>query len=369
MAITAVLFGGASPEHDISILTGLQVLHVVAKQDPDAVGLYWTKTGEFVQVRAGLEARDFAEGIPAGARPVDFSVREGGAGFSVPGKLGRRTDLPIDIVVNCCHGGAGEDGRLQGLLDLAGLPYTGPSANAAALGMDKLAFGALVQSLGLPTLPRMLVTPGSSPSFAGPYIVKPRFGGSSIGIAVVESYDDALALVRTNVHMRAGGLIEPFRDDLHDLLVNVRTYPALQTSMVEKPARGTSEAGGIFSYEQKYLSGDGLASAAHERPATISDEQRGAAIAAVESIAVAMPLRGSARVDFLANDDELYVNEVNTVPGAMGLYLWRASGLSTEDLVRDLLREAMAVPAHHPVTAGADTRALMDADAIKRKLG
>jgi D-alanine-D-alanine ligase len=369
MGITAVLFGGPSSEHDISILTGLQVLHIVAAQDPDAVGLYWTKTGEFLQVRAGLEARDFAEGIPAGARPLDFALREGGAGFSAPGKLGRRTDLAIDVVVNCCHGGAGEDGRLQGMLDLAGIAYTGPSANAAALGMDKLSFAALTQSLGLPSLPRMLVSPASSPDFAGPYIVKPRFGGSSIGIAVVESYDDALALVRTNVHMRAGGLLEPFRSDLHDLHVNVRTYPALQTSMVEKPARGSSEAGGIFSYEQKYLSGDGLASSAHERPAKISEGQRAAAISAVESLAVAMPLRGSARVDFLANDSELYVNEVNTIPGAMGLYLWRASGLATEDLIRDLLREATAVPAHHPVTAGADTRALLDADAIKRKLG
>ena len=100
MGITAVLFGGASPEHDISILTGLQVLHIVAKQDPDAVGLYWTKTGEFLQVRSGLEARDFAEGIPAGARPVDFSVREGGAGVSAPNGvlLVDKTD-PLDLEV------------------------------------------------------------------------------------------------------------------------------------------------------------------------------------------------------------------------------------------------------------------------------
>ena len=89
-----------------------------------------------------------------------------------------------------CHGGPGEDGTLQAALDLAGVRYTGPSAAGAALGMDKLAFGGAMAAAGVPSLPRAAFTAdGADPDFAGPYIVKPRFGGSSIGIEITDDLD------------------------------------------------------------------------------------------------------------------------------------------------------------------------------------
>src|SRR6185503_15734692 len=153
-----VIFGGPSPEHDISVLTGLQAVRALG----DAVALYWSKTGDLFEVPADLEGADFAEGAPKKATPVRLVA---GAGL-----LGRRDKaLDVSVLVNCCHGGPGEDGSLQGALDLAGVRYTGPSVAAAALGMDKLAFGNVVVAAGMPSLARAALTADTTVDFGGPY--------------------------------------------------------------------------------------------------------------------------------------------------------------------------------------------------------
>jgi D-alanine-D-alanine ligase len=169
---SAVVFGGPSDEHDISILTGLQV----ARALDDIEAIYWSKSAEWHSVDPSLEAGDFVDGVPRKSREISFVVSPG-QGFLV-----KKKPLDIDAVLIACHGGPGEDGTLQGMLDLAGLSYTGTGQAASALGMDKLAFGSAMSAAGLPTLPRTLVTTGDEPApdFSGPFIVKPRFGGSSI---------------------------------------------------------------------------------------------------------------------------------------------------------------------------------------------
>ncbi len=205
MAAVAVLFGGPSPEHDVSILTGLQAARALTTAGAGTGGveaIYWTKGERFVAVDASLEASAFLEGPPKGARDLRLVAQPGGGFFAAKGGVlagAKERRLDLHAVVNCCHGGPGEDGTLQSALDMAGLAYTGPSAAGAALGMDKLAFGGVVQAAGLPTLPRTLVVPGSeAPSWGSsgaPFILKPRFGGSSIGIEVVGDWADVLRYV------------------------------------------------------------------------------------------------------------------------------------------------------------------------------
>src|SRR5262245_28029440 len=142
----AVLFGGPSPEHDISILTGLQVARVLADAGEQVTGLYWSKSGDWHAVVPSLEARDFLEGQPRSATPVKLVLGAGG-GFHEDKRKLRLLD--IEVAVNCCHGGPGEDGTLQAALDLAGVAYTGPSAAAAALVMDKAAAHALAEGCGV----------------------------------------------------------------------------------------------------------------------------------------------------------------------------------------------------------------------------
>ncbi|MGH9029476.1 MAG: D-alanine--D-alanine ligase family protein, partial [Acidimicrobiales bacterium] len=318
---TGVVFGGPSPEHDVSILTGLQAAHELSRAGAEVFGLYWSKRGVFHRVDASLEAQDFLEGVPRGAEELRLVASSGG-GFETSSRLGRARRLPVDVILNCCHGGPGEDGSLQAALDLAGLPYTGPSAAGAAVGMDKLAFAGVVAAAGLPLLPRALLDVDTRDlPFGGPYILKPRFGGSSLGVEVVEDLATAVARLAVNVHLRNGAVIEPYRGDLFDLNVAVRSWPQLAVSAVERPLR-SGPSNEILQYSDKYVGSEGMASAPRELPAALPDALGKSIRDAALEVSLLCEVRGVARVDFLSDGDSMYVNEVNTVPGSLARYLW-----------------------------------------------
>lgn len=358
MAKPAVIFGGPSDEHDISILTGLQVTRAVG----DAYAIYWSKLGDWFDVDQDLEAADFADGVPRRARELTFIASPG------QGLLARKKRLDIDSIVVACHGGPGEDGTLQGLLDLAGLRYTGPGQAASALGMDKLAFGAAMAAAGLPTLPRTLVATGQEgpPSFGGPYIAKPRFGGSSIGIEIADDWATVLALKRSSPFFDQGAVVEPFLTGSRDLQVAVRTYPKWEISAVEAPARAN---GGIYTYDQKYLAWGGEVSGGRELPATLTPELADRISGLSLRVTEVAGLRGIARIDYLERDGEISVNEVNTIPGSMGAYLWIDPPISREQLFRDMIEEARTGPVRVFSVAGSDGTALRSAGTIASKLG
>jgi len=358
MPQTAVVFGGPSDEHDISILTGLQVLHAL----DDVVGIYWAKTGGWYEVDSGLEASDFVDGVPPRSRELSYSA--------APGEGFRHKRKPIDVrtVFIACHGGPGEDGTLQGLFDLAGLRYTGPGQAASALGMDKLAFGAAMASAGLRTLPRALVAVGDEPGpdFDGPFIIKPRFGGSSIGIEVADDWATVLALKQTSSFFDQGAVVEPFIESSRDLQVAVRTYPSLEVSAIEEPAR---DVDGIYSYDQKYLAWGGEVTSGRELPAPLSPALKSEVEDAARRVTKAASLRGICRIDFLERDGDLYLNEVNTIPGSMSTYLWIEPLIVRAVLFADMVAEAESTPTRVFSVAGSDGTALRSAGTIASKLG
>lgn len=367
MTRPAVIFGGPSPEHDVSILTGLQAARALLDSGVEVGAIYWSKTGEWHEVPPTLEAEAFANGVPQRAAPLQFVLGPDG-GFEGEARLGRRRRIEWSALVNCCHGGPGEDGSLQGALDLAGVRYTGPSQSGAALGMDKLAFGGTVRAAGLPALPRELLTTGTAPpAFPAPYIVKPRFGGSSIGIHVVGDHETARALVRTQPLLRGGAVIEPYRPDATDLNVSVRSYPELRVSAVERPLRAAS-GGAIYTYAEKYLGGAGLSSARRELPATIPEALATRIREAAVVVARMTEARSVARIDFLWAGDELWVNEINTIPGALAKYFWEHEGMPFARLLEEMLAEATAAPARRFDTDGSDGAALRAAHSIADKL-
>ena len=335
MGSLAIVFGGPSPEHDISILTGLLCERVLREAGQDVLPLYWTRTGSWVQCPVGSEAKDFLEGAPKGSTPVEAVL---GSGFQTPKKgLGGGKALAIDAALNCCHGGAGENGGLNSVFDQLGIPLTGGPAGVAALGMDKLAFGSVLQAAGIPSLPRVALGSGEVP-FDGPYIVKPRFGGSSIGIEVVEDLPTAPALLRASVHLRQGAVVEPFRKGAVDLNMAYSTAGGLQTSLLEKPL-APAGGEGIYSYGQKYLQTDGLVAAPRELPADVPEAVTKEAERLTAAVVEVCGLRGVGRLDFLLLDDVLHVNEVNTIPGSMSLYLWPSS-VSAASLLLGAVQEA-----------------------------
>jgi len=367
----AVLFGGPSPEHDVSILTGLQAARALVQSGRVASvqALYWSKSGSWFEVAVEVEAAAFLEGPPAGSQPVRLEIGPEGGFTARRGRLAARFEpLELDAALICCHGGPGEDGALQGALDLAGVAYTGPSAASAALGMDKLASFAVAAAAGLPALSRRLLHEGSKePDFAGPYIVKPRFGGSSIGIEVVADFPTALARLGANVHLRRGAVLEPYRPELFDLQVAARTWPELQLSAIERPLREGSD-NEILGYADKYVGGEGMSAAPRELPAALPAGLEVELRSVAREAAVLLGVRGVGRIDFLSDGESVYLNEVNTIPGSLSRHLFVDPPLAFEELLADLLAEARERPAAHFSSAGADGIVLRDAGSISRKL-
>ena len=367
----AVLFGGPSPEHDVSILTGLQAARALAGTEAVASvhALYWTKEGRWLEVASSLEAGAFIGGAPNRGRKVELVTGPDGGFRAAAGWRGGRAEaLSIDAAIVCCHGGPGEDGSLQGILDCAYVAYSGPSAASAALGMDKLATAGVLAAAGLPTLPRLALQPEmAEPGFSGPYIVKPRYGGSSIGIDVVKDWPTALARLGTNVHLRQGAVVEPYRDELYDLQVAVRTWPETVLSAIERPlGRGSSTE--ILDYADKYVGGEGMLSAPRELPARIDPGLEGELRESAFAAAQVLGARGVSRIDFLSDGHVLYLNEINTVPGSLARYLFIDPPLPFGELLFGLAAEAMERPATVFSSAGADGSVLREAGKIAAKL-
>ncbi len=362
MRRVGVIFGGPSPEHDVSILTGLQCERLLSAAGPEILPMYWTRGGEWYLCPNGREARDFLDGPPAGATKLSLKLQPE-PGFGSKRGLAGLKPVQLDLALNCCHGGAGEGGGLHGVFEQLGIPLTGGPGYAAALGMDKLAFGAVLRDAGIPVLDRVLVG-GRQPEFAGPYIIKPRYGGSSIGIEVVEDWSTALHLVKSSVHLRQGGVAEAYLPGAIDLNMSYRTAPEFELSLLEKPLRAPE---GIYTYRDKYMQSQGLVAAPRELPAQVPEAVAQEAQRLANEVHLSTGIRGLVRLDFLLHDDRLVVNEINTVPGAMALYLWPHA--QPARLLLDLLDETrthFSSSASAPFEPGA---ALQVAGGISSKLG
>ena len=207
------------------------------------------------------------------------------------------------------------------------------------------------------------------PSFAGPYIVKPRFGGSSIGIDVVEDFATAVDRLGANPHLRHGAVVEPYRPDLSDLQMAVRSWPALELSAVERPIRA-SDSADILDYRDKYVAGEGMAGANRELPARIPSELEKALRQTAAADRRCWPeSEGWPASISSPTGRQFVVNEINTVPGSLARYLWVAPTVPFAALLADLLAEAQQRPTHAYSAAGADGSVLRSAGSIAGKLG
>lgn len=371
MTSVGVVFGGLSPEHDISILTGLQAARLLDRAGYHPVCLYWTRSGAWLRVPPDLEGLDFTAPEVPGASRVDLRVP---GGFFERRRI-KESVLELDVAVNCCHGGPGEDGTLAGILGLAGIRTTGPAADAAGWPMDKLASAGLVKAarlerFGIEHIPtRGLVGDLDDIDFPPPWVVKPRFGGSSVGVEVgIEDLETAEALANTGSG-RGGAVLQPQLVAWSDLNVAVRTYPEIQCSAIERPLT----SGGLYGYGEKYLAGaNGMESAKKELPADLPQEVVERIHGAARALTEVVGLTGTPRFDFLYDGDvRLALCEVNAIPGSLALYLWAAVGIDRCQVLVDLVAEARAksvtVPAHWSSTT--DAAALKAADTVASKLG
>jgi D-alanine-D-alanine ligase len=353
----AVIFGSRSVEHEVSVLTAQQVMAAADPTRYELVPIYITKRGEWLTGPALLDLETFRtpgrlEGLTRACLTPVVGQRalvrlDGG-----PRSLLRREQLPpIDVVFPTVHGTHGEDGTLQGLLELADLPYVGAGVAAAAVGMDKILAKAAFQAAGLPVVegrwytrtqyqaaPDQVVADIEA-HLGYPCFVKPAVLGSSIGVARVAGRDDLRFALEVACSYGRRLLVERAIEPLVEINCAVLGNDAPIASVCEQPVA----SGAVLSFADKYERGlkgaaakgpvaeqaaggakGGLASMQRIIPAPISE----ALSARLQQLAIAafraIDCAGIARVDFLVTPDErqVYVNEINTMPGSLSFYLW-----------------------------------------------
>ncbi len=355
----AVLFGGRSAEHEISCLSARSVIDALDPERYEVIPVGITKQGRWRLLPEGPPAPP-AEGsaLPAVEPSAGCEVeldQEPGARELVLADGSRRG---IDVVFPVLHGPFGEDGSIQGFLEMAGVPYVGSGVLASAVGMDKAVQKTLFRAAGLPVVEHVVVregewrsAPGSVAALAEalgyPLFAKPAALGSSVGVTKVHGPEELAPAVEEALRYGRKALLERAVEGAREIECAILGNDEPEASVCgEIVPRGHE----FYSYEAKYLdeSGAELLIPAPIEEAT-AEEIRRLALAAFRAIDGA----GMARVDFLLDrDGRALVNEVNTIPGftRISMYpkLWEASGVPYPRLVDRLIELALE---HHEAEA------------------
>ncbi|MFI5054915.1 MAG: D-alanine--D-alanine ligase family protein [Actinomycetota bacterium] len=343
----AVLFGGRSSEHEISCLSARSVIDALDPATTEVIPIGIARDGRW-HVLPGPPALPIESGhLPEVLPGVGLAARLGDDETGTPAlELSDGTRADIDVVFPVLHGPRGEDGAIQGLLELAGVPYVGASVLGSALGMDKAVQKTLWAAAGLPVVPYVAIAEhewrddpegvaGRVAALGYPVFTKPASLGSSVGISKIvdpstldNGMEEAFRYEGKAVVERG---IEPVREIECAVLGNDDPVASVCGEVVP---RGHA----FYDYDAKYLDENGaeLRIPAPIAPALSAELQR-LSVSAFSIVSCA----GMARVDLFVRDDEVWINEINTIPGftSISMYpkLWEASGLSFEALVQRLL--------------------------------
>ena len=358
-----VLFGGQSGEHEVSLVSARAVIDGLDTSKYDVVPIGITKDGRWIAGPDPVGALEAAAdpkllpGGPAAGTKNQVSRTESlityGSVVEASGlSAGSRSSVlgSIDVIFPVLHGPMGEDGTVQGLMELAGVPYVGCGVLAAAVGMDKAMMKAAFAAAGLPLVPWLLVRRTDwrdnpmdvaeqvEAQLHYPIFVKPANMGSSVGIT--KAIDRATLLA---------GLAEAARYDRRIVIEQGINAREIEISVLGNDDVEASVPGEIvpsnewYDYEAKYLGGESEIRIPAPIPAELAQQVRDLAIRAFKAIDGA----GLARVDFLLDRDtgELYLNETNTMPGftpiSMYAKMWEASGLPYSKLLDRLIELAI----------------------------
>ncbi|HEX7017408.1 MAG TPA: D-alanine--D-alanine ligase family protein [Patescibacteria group bacterium] len=359
----AVFFGGISPEHEVSVITGIQLMKHVDKDKYNVVPVYIDKAGgwwsgeELTSVESYKNQNLFQ---PTGFTP--FSLKKNNittltAGTSVlPDSISEAevNSGKIDAALLCFHGAYGEAGNVQGLLELAKVPYQGPGLTSSAIAFDKIVTRQILEAEGIGQTPYTWFTLAEWQSDKSailnklaplglPVFVKPANGGSTIGIQRAQTNQELEAAIEAVLHYDHRVIVEAEVKDCIEVNVSVLGLEGdTKASVPEQPIKQDE----FLSFADKYERGggkkSGMASATRRIPAPISSALTEKLQKLAQDIFHIFDCSGVVRIDFFVNPstEEIFVTELNTIPGSMSFYLWEASGVSYPELIDRLVEIA-----------------------------
>lgn len=357
----AMMFGGKSVEHEVSVISGIQALLNMDTEKYEVIPVYMTKNNEmYVGEEIGkIEAyKNIDELLKKSQRVI--MLNEGGRVrlVSYPLKrFGKSLAIDIDVAFPVVHGTNVEDGALQGYLKTMGIPFVGCDVTASAIGMDKYIMKTVLKESDVPALDAKVFSLSDyaqmdtlldtiENTFGYPVIVKPVNLGSSVGISVAKNRVELANSVDDAFKYATKVLVEHAITNLREINCSVLGD---ENSAIASECEEPLHTKDILSYEDKYVSNakgggsKGMASVSRKIPADLSPEKR----EEVRELAVksfkALGCNGVSRIDFMIDEDtgKLYFNEINTIPGSLAFYLWEPVGISYKELLDRMIQLAM----------------------------
>ncbi len=346
----AVTFGGRTVEHDISIITAMQLMHAADKSKYNIVPLYIDRDGKWYTGDKLLNMAVFSDFNPnvKGVKRVFLSCAADAMLYEYKKQ---KPVCRIDVVIPAMHGMHGEDGTIQGLLELSDIPYSSAGVAGSTVGMDKILTKAAFSGFGFPVLDSLYferdefyrdsdsVCEKIEKKIGFPVFIKPANLGSSIGINKANDCEELRNGLDIAANYDRRILVEKAVNDITEVNCSVLgTAADSKASVVEQPVTASR----FLGFEEKYLSGGkskGMKSLGRKIPADISEDMEKRVRSLSLEIFKALDLKGVVRIDFIIDNSNgnLYVNEVNTIPGSFAFYLWEHSGVSFSSLVDNLV--------------------------------
>ncbi len=330
----AVFFGGNSNEREISVITGMLAANLL-RETYRIVPVYLLPEGGMA-TGAFRGPADFKKGSKTKFVPVHLAGR---ALFSR-----RRKVATIDCALNCCHGGQGEDGTLSALLRFHGVPSASPEVPMSAVFMDKILTKVVARGLDIPTLPAFFAYEGRGATYHAeaealgyPVIVKPARLGSSIGIKVAKDAEELDRALDLAFRLDSAALVEAYAEGKRD--VNCAAY-RVGGETVLSPLEEVFSDREILTFSEKYERNTRTS----ELPARLKEETAARIRTYTKLLYETFGGRGVVRADFLIAGDEVYFNELNTVPGSLACHLFSNSLTGSRDFLIKLIEETLNEP-------------------------
>ena len=352
-----VIFGGRSVENEISVITAAQTMAAMNQEKYNIVPIYISKEGRWYtgeQLRTTDTSRDM-KALLTSVTEVYFRPVYGDTNLYRVRKpmFGSDVETTIDVILPCLHGTSGEDGSFQGLIEMTGIPYACPNPLASANGMDKITMKMILKESGIPVVDYVWFSDKEwlsereaccerAKALNYPLIVKPANLGSSVGIKAVHNEEELIEATDNAIRYSKRIIVERLVEKLKEINCSVLgDYYDCEASVCEAPVR----SGEILSYEDKYLGGgknkpsEGMHSTVREIPANLPEATTEFIRTTACKTFRVLACDGVSRIDFMIDEatNDIYVNEINTIPGSLSFYLWEATGIKFDELVDRLI--------------------------------